>query len=307
MTVRGRDDEVETVNKAEWFDSHCHLEDERFAGDLDAVLRRMAEHSVTGCLLVGCDMETSEKIVAMTEASAIQSAKGGRVFPSAPPASVTDGEQAQPGGGFGGNIPGRRIALAVGVHPHEARFFKREDLDRMAEWLALPRVVAVGEIGLDYYYDHSTREQQREAFTAQLDFACARRTPVILHILDAHGDVLPVLKERRDRLAPGVLHCYSGSLESAKQYLNMGFYLSFAGPVTFHNARKLKEVAACCPLDRLLVETDSPYLAPEPMRGKRNEPANVRFVGEKVAELKGISPEALSRAVMENTARLFGW
>ena len=292
------------MDKVEWFDSHCHLEDERFAEDLDAVLDRMAEHSVTGCLLVGCDMETSEKIVAMTE-MIVPSEKAGPDFSSASPAKGVRAGSSQRACGLGNSVPGRVIALAVGVHPHEARLFKREDLDRMAEWLALPRVVAVGEIGLDYYYNHSTRDQQREAFAAQLDFACERRAPVILHIRDAHGDMLPMLRARRDRLPPGVLHCYSGSLESAKQYLNMGFHLSFAGPVTFHNARKLKEVAAYCPLDRLLVETDCPYLAPEPMRGQRNEPANVRFVGAKVAELKGISLEALSRVTVENTARVF--
>ena len=293
------------MDQVEWFDSHCHLEDERFAGDLDGVLRRMAEHSVTGCLLVGCDMATSEKIIAMTDGGAAPPPQAAPELPSVSPASCVETASPSSDNELKVHIPGGVVALAVGVHPHEARFFKREDLDRLAEWLTLPRVVAVGEIGLDYYYDHSTRAQQREAFTAQLDFACERQTPVILHIRDAHGDMLQMLKERRNRLPPGVLHCYSGSLESAKQYLDRGFHLSFAGPVTFKNARKLVDVVVYCPLDRLLVETDCPYLSPEPLRGRRNEPANVRFVGAKVAELKGISQEALSLATLENTARVF--
>ena len=293
------------MDKIEWFDSHCHLEDERFAGDLDGVLRRMSEHSVTGCLLVGCDMTTSEKIIAMTDVTANPSPQAAPDASSISPASGVETASTSWDNELKVYIPGGVVALAVGVHPHEARLLKREDINRLSEWLALPRVVALGEIGLDYYYNHSTRDQQREAFAIQLDFACERQTPVILHIRDAHGDMLQMLKERRNRLPPGVLHCYSGSLESAKQYLDMGFHLSFAGPVTFKNARKLIEVVAYCPLDRILIETDCPYLSPEPLRGRRNEPANVRFVGAKVAELKDISQEALSRATLANTARVF--
>ena len=158
---------VET--RTEWFDSHCHLEDERFADDLDAVLKHMMTHSVTRCLLAGCSMETSEKIVAMTADSAHDTEKNptpmGRKQDSSYPT----------------------LYGAVGVHPHEARSFKMTDLDRLAGWLALPQVVALGEIGLDYYYDHSPREVQRQAFIAQLDYAYERGVPVILHIRDAHG------------------------------------------------------------------------------------------------------------------------
>ncbi|MEA5014745.1 MAG: TatD family hydrolase [Candidatus Limiplasma sp.] len=251
------------------FDSHCHLEDERFAGDLEAVLERMAEHGVSRCLLAGSDMGTSRRIAALTQER--------DMF-------------------YGG----------VGVHPHEAKFFRDEDLDQLRKWLALPRVVAVGEIGLDYYYDHSPRETQREVFAKQLRFAYEQGVAAIFHVRDAHGDMLDMLRASRGALPKGVLHCYSGSVESARLYLDMGFYLSFAGPVTFKNARNLLEVASFCPLDRLLVETDSPYLAPEPMRGKRNEPSFVRFVAQRVAQIKGMSVEELVAAATENTCRLFG-
>ncbi len=253
----------------ELFDSHCHLEDERFAGDIGTVLERMAEQGVFRCLLAGSDMDTSERIVALTAESPM-------------------------------------LYGAVGVHPHEAKFFRPENLELMADWVTLPRIVAVGEIGLDYYYDHSPRDAQRQAFEAQLHFAYEQAVPVILHIRDAHGDMLQALQAYKDRLPAGVLHCYSGSMESAKLYLDMGFYLSLAGPVTFKNARNLAEVAVFCPTDRLLVETDSPYLTPEPMRGQRNEPAFVRFVAEKVAQLKGMPLEELAQAATENTCRLFG-
>lgn len=253
----------------ELFDSHCHLENERFESDLDAVLERMAENDVTRCLLAGSDMQTSERIVGLTW-----------------------------------EVPA--VYGAVGIHPHEAKFFRDSDLGLLADWLTLPRVVAVGEIGLDYYYDHSPRSMQREVFEKQLHFAYERKVPVILHIRDAHGEMLEILSAQHQKLPAGVLHCFGGSVESAKQYLDMGFYLSFAGPVTFKSATNLAKVAAYCPQDRLLVETDSPYLAPVPMRGKRNEPAFVRFVAQKVAEIRGIELEELSEITFENTCRLFG-
>ena len=251
------------------FDSHCHLENERFAEDLDAVLERMKEAEVMRFLLAGSNMQTSEKIAEMVQ-------------------EIT--------GAYG----------AVGIHPHEAKFFQEEDLDLLALWLKQPSVVAVGEIGLDYYYDHSPRDVQRQVFEHQLHFAYEKKVPVVIHVRDAHGDMLDMLNARRGSLPAGVLHCYSGSVESAKAYLDMGFYLSFAGPVTFKNAVNLAEAAVYCPEDRLMVETDSPYLAPEPKRGQRNEPAFVRFVAKRVAELRGISEDALIKIATANTCRLFG-
>ncbi|MBR2925839.1 MAG: TatD family hydrolase [Clostridia bacterium] len=252
----------------ELFDSHCHLEDERFQGEVQDVLGRMAEVGVTRCILASSDMPTGTKIVALADQ-----------YP--------------------------QVYGMVGFHPHEASQFREEDLSQMAQWLKKPKIVGVGEIGLDYYYDHSPRDVQRQVLERQLDFALEQQVPVAFHIRDAHGDTLDMLSHRKGRLPEGVLHCFSGSLECARQYLDMGFYLSFAGPVTFKNAAKLQEVAKYCPTDRLLVETDSPYLAPVPLRGQRNEPANVRYVAQMVAELKGMDAEELARKAFENTCRLY--
>ena len=167
-------------------------------------------------------------------------------------------------------------------------------------------MVAVGEIGLDYFYDLSPRDQQREVLIKQLALARRMNVPAVFHVRDAHGDMLEVLRERRGELPAGVMHCYSGSVESAKEYLDLGFYLSFAGPVTFKNAHKLQEAARFCPADRLLVETDSPYLTPVPLRGKRNEPAFVQYVAEVVAQLRGVSTEELADTAARNACRLFG-
>lgn len=251
------------------FDSHCHLENEGFQNDLPQVMQRMAQAGVTRCILAGSDMDTSRRIVALAKKHE---------------------------GVYG----------AVGVHPHEAKTWTEDTEAELERMLAQPRVVAVGEIGLDYFYDLSPRDKQREVLIRQLDLARRMGVPVVFHVRDAHGDMLEVLRQRRGELPTGVLHCYSGSVESAKEYLDLGFHLSFAGPVTFKNAHKLQEAARMCPADRLLVETDSPYLAPVPMRGKRNEPAFVHYVAEAVAQLRGVSTEELADTAARNACRLFG-
>lgn len=251
------------------FDSHCHLENERFQGEVDKALERMADAHVDRCLLAGSDMETSRQIVALCEAHE--------------------------------NMYG-----AVGVHPHEASGFTKADLDTIEEWLQKPQIVAIGEIGLDYYYDHSPRETQREVFLSQLELAYQLKAPIVIHVRDAHGDLTELLRQRQGRLPAGVLHCYSGSLESARQYLDWGFYLSFSGTVTFKNADKLRQVVAYCPLDRMLIETDSPYLAPVPHRGERNEPSYVAYVAQTVAQTRDMPISDIAAATRENAMRLFG-
>ncbi len=249
-------------------DSHCHLENERFDGEVEQTLSRMHDAGVDRCILAGSDEETSQRIVQLTE--------------------MHDGV-------FG----------VVGVHPHEAQYFSPQTLDHLATWLASPRIVGIGEIGLDYYYDHSPREKQREVLAAQLDFAHQQTIPAVFHVRDAHGDFTDMLRARKSSLPSGVMHCYTGSLESAKVYLNLGLYISFSGSVTFKNAKNLQEVARYVPLDRLLIETDSPYLAPVPMRGKRNEPAYVRYVAETIAMLKGMETHALAEQAARNTEAVF--
>lgn len=251
------------------FDSHCHLEDERFAQDRPEVMARMEAAGVFRCLLAGSDMDTSERIAALCREHT--------------------------------NVYG-----VVGVHPHEAKTWTEACEKRIRGWLAQERIVGIGEIGLDYYYDLSPRETQQEVFVRQLLLARRLDVPVCFHIRDAHGDVLDILRAHRSELPAGVVHCYSGSVECAREYLDMGFYISFAGPVTFKNANKLLEVVRFVPEERLMVETDSPYLAPVPMRGQRNEPAYVRYVAQKVAELHGLSVEALADIAARNTCRLYG-
>lgn len=251
------------------FDSHCHLENGRFEADLAEVMARMEDAGVRRCILAGSDMETSEQIVKLAQ-----------TYP---------------------NVYG-----VVGIHPHDAKTWTDDCAGRIADWVKEEHIVGVGEIGLDYYYDHSPRDVQQEVFVKQLLLARALGMPAVFHVRDAHGDVLSLLRAHRNELPAGVVHCYSGSVESAREYLDMGFYISFAGPITFKNANKLLDAAQYVPSDRILVETDSPYLAPVPMRGRRNEPAFVAYVAQKVAELRGITTEELAEIATRNTCRLFG-
>lgn len=251
------------------FDSHCHLENGRFEADLPEVMARMKDAGVNRCILAGSDMETSEQIVALTKEHA-------------------------------------HVYGVVGIHPHDAKTWTDDCAERLAQWVKEERIVGIGEIGLDYYYDHSPRDVQKEVFVKQLLLARELDRPAVFHVRDAHGDVLDLLRANRSQLPAGVVHCYSGSVESAREYLDMGFYISFAGPITFKNANKLLDVAKYVPQDRILVETDSPYLAPVPMRGRRNEPTFVQYVAQTVAELRGISAEEMAQTAFENTCRLFG-
>jgi TatD DNase family protein len=251
-----------------FFDTHCHIDEERFDEDRDQVLQRMQENGVGNCVCVGSDMETSRRSMAFAE-----------------------------------KVPG--VFAAVGIHPHEAKYFKPEDIKTLKGWLLRPKVKALGEIGLDYYYDYSPRDVQRDVCAAQLKLGYEENMPVIFHVRDAHGDMQDLMHAQGGKLPKGILHCYSGSWECAKEYLKMGFYISIAGPVTFKKAPIQWEVAQKVPLDRLLIETDSPYLAPEPIRGRRNEPAFVRYVAEKIAALRNIAPEELAAATTRNAKDIY--
>lgn len=250
------------------FDSHCHVDEPKFDEDRDEVLARMAANGVTRYAVVGSDMETSAHCVA---------------FAAAHPGAVA----------------------VVGIHPHEAKGYKPENLQTLADWYTSGQAVAIGEIGLDYFYDLSPRDVQKNVCAAQLNLAYELGAPVVFHIRDAHGDMLDLLRAHKGRLPGGIVHCYSGSWESAKEYLNLGYYISFAGPVTFKKAPHLQQVAVNLPQDRLLIETDSPYLAPEPMRGRRNEPTNVRYVAEKIAALRGESVEEVAAYTYANACQVY--
>ena len=253
----------------EWFDSHCHVDEERFDGDREEVLRRMAEEGITRYAVIGSDMATSRHAIAF--------------------AQEHDG------------------AIAVGgIHPHEAKGFREEDPDALRDWYQSGQIHAIGEIGLDYYYDLSPRETQQEVCRKQMELAWEIGAPVAYHIRDAHGDMLDIMRSMKGRLTGGIIHCFSGSPETAKEHLRLGYYISFAGPLTFKKAPKLQETARLVPRDRLLIETDSPYLAPEPMRGRRNEPTYVKYVGLKLAELRGEDPEEVAAYTTENAIRVYG-
>ena len=252
----------------EWFDSHCHVDEEAFDDDRKEALARMAEHGVTRYAVIGSDMETSRRSIRYAE--------------------VHSG------------------AVAVGgIHPHEAKGFREPDLQEITDWYRRGKIRAIGEIGLDYYYDYSPREIQREVCIRQMELAWELGAPAAYHIRDAHAEMLEIMKSMKARLTGGIIHCFSGSAEMAKEYLKLGYYISFAGPLTFKKAPKLQEACRLVPKDRLLIETDSPYMAPEPVRGRRNEPANVRYVGLKMAELRGEDPEEVAAYTTANAMKVY--
>jgi len=252
----------------ELFDTHAHIDDEQFDADREDVIIRAAEKGVKYILCAGASMESSARAVALAE-------------------SHPD------------------VYAAVGVHPHDAGTVNEEDYLQLAQWAMLPKVTAIGEIGLDYYYDLSPRDVQKTVFCRQLDLARQVGKPFIIHDRDAHGDILDIVRKQAQGL-PGVFHCFSGSWEMAKELLKLGYYLAIGGPVTFKNAAKVQRVAAQIPLDRLLIETDCPYLTPHPHRGHRNEPAYVRLVAEEIARIRNISLEELASATTFNAKQLFG-
>ena len=196
------------------------------------------------------------------------------------------------------------VYATVGIHPHDASSFNDETFAQLRTWIKKPRVVAAGEIGLDYHYDHSPRDVQREVFARQLSFARESDLPVVVHSREAKADTLRILEE--SGVNRGVMHCFSGDVDMAAKALSMGLHISIAGPITFRNASRLKEVARMVPDERLLVETDAPYLTPEPFRGRRNEPAYVVHVAQELADLRGVSPRDIDRITTLNARRLFG-
>ena len=254
----------------ELIDSHAHLDGEKFADDRAAVVERALASGVVKIITMGDSLESSARSVALTEE-----------FES--------------------------VYAAVGIHPEEAQPMTAATDEQLAAWAAQEKVVAIGEIGLDYYWekDEEKRALQRAIFVRQLDLARQLRLPVCIHDREAHGDMMKILKTEGRGLR-GVLHCYSGSWEMAAELLKGDWYFGIDGPLTYKNAAKLPEIVQRLPAERILVETDSPYLSPMPFRGKRNEPAHVLYVAKKAAELRGESLEAFARATRENTRELYG-
>jgi TatD DNase family protein len=255
-------------------DTHCHINFHQYDEDREAVLERAATAGVTRIIIPAIDVETSVQIVPTTEK-----------YPS--------------------------LYAAVGVHPNDVGDFNESTTAQLAELSKHPKVVSIGEIGLDYYWNKFPRETQIAAFEAQLALASRLELPVIIHNRDASEDVMAVLETwardlpsaLKDR--PGVLHSFSGTAEIAERALKIGFYLGFTGPITFKKAEETRAIAANTPLNRILTETDGPYLTPVPYRGKRNEPAYIPYIVEQIAAVKGIDQQEVAQATTQNATRLF--
>ncbi|USK75129.1 TatD family hydrolase [Peribacillus frigoritolerans] len=251
------------------FDTHVHVNAEQFNEDLEDVLERAKEAGVHNMVVVGFDRPTIIRAMELIETYDFMYA-------------------------------------AVGWHPVDAIDMTEDDLQWIEELSNHPKVVAIGEMGLDYHWDKSPKDVQMEVFRKQIRLAKKVGLPIIIHNREATADIVNILKEEEASRVGGIMHCFSGSAETALECINMNFYISLGGPVTFKNAKKPKEVAAAVPLDRLLIETDCPYLAPHPYRGKRNEPSYVKLVAEQIAEIKQLTIEEVSQATTENAKKLFG-
>ncbi|WP_075979816.1 TatD family hydrolase [Bacillus massilinigeriensis] len=251
------------------FDTHAHLNDEQFNEDLIEVIDRAKLAGVSEMMVVGFDRPTIIRAMELTNQYDF-------------------------------------IYACIGWHPVDAIDMTDDDLIWIEELSSHPKVIALGEMGLDYHWDKSPKEIQKEVLRKQIRLAKKVKLPIVIHNREATNDILQILKEENAAEVGGIMHCFSGSVEVAKECLDLNFYISLGGPVTFKNAKKPKEVADAVPLDKLLIETDCPYLAPHPYRGKRNEPGYVKLVAEQIAEIKGVTFEEVAEATMKNAKKLFG-
>lgn len=251
------------------YDTHAHLDDKALYPDIDGVLARAKEAGIGLINTIGCDWRSSLMSVHIAEK-----------YPD-------------------------MVYAAIGVHPHDAKTINEQMLQDLLDLAKTPKVVAWGEIGLDYHYDNSPRETQKTVFQQQIALAKQVKKPIIIHNRESNQDMMDILKEERAGENGGILHCFSGSWEMAKFCLDLGFLISFAGPLTYKNAKTALEVAAKVPLDMLLVETDCPYLTPHPYRGKTNEPARVVYTAAKLAEIRQMDYEEICEITTNNGKRIF--
>ncbi len=250
------------------FDTHAHYDDAAFDSDRDTLLRSMKDAGISNIVNVGASIKSTRSTLKLI-----------REYPF--------------------------MYGAVGVHPSETAELNDELLDWLKSAAGLERVVAIGEIGLDYYWDEPDKDIQKKWFEAQLKLAHEVKLPVIIHSREAAGDTYEIMKELEADKLGGIVHCFSYSMEMAEKFLEMGFYLGIGGVLTFKNARKLKEVVEKVPLERIVLETDCPYLSPEPNRGKRNSSLNLGYVADKIAEIKKISREEVERVTFENAIKVY--
>jgi len=251
-----------------YFDSHAHLDDERFDGDREQVAENISERNISGVMNVCSSVKNIDICLNLVQS-----------YDS--------------------------IYAAFGIHPHEAVLADDETLNMIVNATKHHKVKAYGEIGLDYYYDFSPRDIQKKIFEAQIGIAHDLKLPIIIHNRDSHKDMIDILTNAKDKIIGGVMHMYSGSWDMAKKLLDLGMYISLGGPVTFKNAVTPLEIAEKVPIDRLLIETDCPYMSPHPLRGRRNHPGNVAIVAQRIAETRGVSVDEVAHATTKNAIELF--
>ncbi len=249
------------------FETHVHFDDKRFNDDRDEVIKESFAKGITKIVNIGADMKSSENSVRLANKYDF-------------------------------------VYAAVGVHPHDVKNMKNEDLLKLKEYVKNEKVVAIGEIGLDYYYEYSDKETQRKWFIEQLKLAKELDMPVVIHARDADNECYEIITKYRPKSA--VIHCFSGSKELAMKYVDMGYYIGVGGVVTFKNAKKLIEVVKAVPLEKILLETDAPYLTPEPHRGDRNSSIYLEYVAKKIANLKEISVEKVENTTFESAMSFYG-
>lgn len=249
-------------------DSHAHYDDEAFDNDREELLNSFPKKGIGLVVNISASMETARSTIGLVEK-----------YP--------------------------HVYGAMGIHPSETKELREEDMQWLYKQCQRPKIVAVGEIGLDYYWDTPDRDIQRKWFVRQIEMAREMKLPLVIHSRDAAADTLEIMKSMDAQEMGGVIHCFSYGKEVAREYLNMGFYIGVGGVVTFKNAKKLKEVVEYTPMERLVLETDCPYLAPVPFRGKRNSSLNLPYVAEEIAQIKGLSRDEVVRIATENTKKLY--
>ena len=248
-----------------WIDSHCHIIDEAFSDDFDEIIKRIEENNIERCMIVCCYDHEYDKAIALAKMDS-------------------------------------RFDVAVGIHPSDVKKLNDDIWNKFIEYSNNPYVKAIGEIGLDYYWDKDNKDDQKDIFIKQIEIANKLNKPILVHSRDAMQDTFDIMKKYP---AKGVMHCYSGSREMAKEFMKLGYYLSLGGPVTYKNANEPKEVAKIIDDDKILIETDCPYLTPVPFRGKRNEPSYVVYTGKYISELRNVDEDVFKDQLVNNYDRLF--
>lgn len=248
-----------------WIDSHCHIIDEAFSDDFDEIIKRIEENNIERCMIVCCYDHEYDKAIALAKKDS-------------------------------------RFDVAVGIHPSDVKKLNDDIWNKFIEYSRNPYVKAIGETGLDYYWDKDNKDDQKDIFIKQIEIANKLNKPILVHSRDAMQDTFDIMKKYP---AKGVMHCYSGSREMAKEFMKLGYYLSLGGPVTYKNANEPKEVAKIIDDDKILIETDCPYLTPVPFRGKRNEPSYVVYTGKYISELRNVDEDVFKDQLVNNYDRLF--